>query len=75
MWVMRVWGGDGGLRPWHYIYEVRSGRFEGNPNSTTPAAGISPARTSIYDKYSGSIKITTYMDPMSHSKASLGTNW
>jgi len=32
-------------------------------------------RTSIYDKYSGSMKITTRLDQISHRKISSGTNW
>ena len=27
VWVVRVGGDDGELRPWHYIYEVRRGRW------------------------------------------------
>ena len=32
-------------------------------------------RTSIYDKYSGSMKITTHLDRISHCKTASGTNW
>jgi hypothetical protein len=31
LWVVRVGGDDGELRPWHYIYEGRRGRW-GIPN-------------------------------------------
>ena len=31
--------------------------------------------TSIYDKYPGSIKITTHLDHIRHCKAASGTNW
>ena len=32
-------------------------------------------RTSIHDKFSGSIKITTHLDHISHCKTACGTNW
>ena len=32
-------------------------------------------RTSIYDGYSGSTKITTHLDHISHWKASPGASW
>jgi len=32
-------------------------------------------RTSIYDKYSGSMTITTRLDHISHCKTASGTNW
>ena len=32
-------------------------------------------RTSIYDKYSGSTKITTHLDYISRCKTASGTNW
>ena len=32
-------------------------------------------RTSIYDKYSGSMEITTYLDHLRYCQASSGTNW
>ena len=32
MWVLRVGGGDGELRPWHYIYEGERGRW-GSPTT------------------------------------------
>jgi hypothetical protein len=31
--------------------------------------------TSVYDKYSGSMKITTHLDHIGHCKATLGSNW
>jgi len=35
LWVVRVGGDDGELRPWHYIYEGRRGRW-GTPTMTLP---------------------------------------
>ena len=32
-------------------------------------------RRSIYNEYSGSIKIATHLDHISHCKASSGSNW
>ena len=32
-------------------------------------------RTSVYEKYSGSIKITTHLDHISHFKTTSGTDW
>ena len=57
--------------------------MEGHPPSRDQ--GSSPARsdafspdlirTSIYDKYSGSMKITTHLYHISHYKTSSGINW
>ena len=33
------------------------------------------SRTSIYDKFSGPVKITAHLDDISHSKAKSGTHW
>jgi len=52
-----------------------------DPPSTNPCRlilslpPIDLIRTSIYDKSSGSIKITTHLDRISHCKTSSGTNW
>jgi len=31
--------------------------------------------SALYDKYSGSMKITTHLDNISHCKTASGTNW
>ena len=39
------------------------------------APQVNLIRTSIYDKYSGSMKITTRLDHISHCRTASGTDW
>ena len=55
---------------------TRSGyRRPSSRSHTFVACCVNFIRTSIYDKYSGSMKITTHLDPISHCKTLSHTNW
>ena len=46
----------------------------GNPTSLKVGL-LNVSRTSMYDKYSGSMKITTHLDRISHCETASGANW
>ena len=64
-----------GERPYHHVLVLE--QRGPSPYLPVPAlqGGSNLIRTSIYDKYSGSVKITTQLDHIGHCKTAYATNW